>query len=156
MNHSPPWLRVLRLLLLVQVLTLPLLAAEGNLKEDLAKLQGKWKATVNSGEGSSIWTLEVTGNQSTLLIESKAGDLVFKGELDFKLEQHGSFKSYTYSNLKDITGGRERPLQLTDGRTKSSLYRFDSDTLTTISGFRADDDDKPVLIKWEKVLATKK
>ena len=156
MKHLPTKLRVLRLLLIVNILTLPVLAAESSLKDDLAKWQGKWKAAVTTDEGSSIWTLEVKGNKSTLLIESKTGDEIFKGELDFKLEQHGSFKAYTYSNLKNISGGRERPLRLTGGETKSSLYRFDSDTLTTISGFRADDDDKPALIKWEKALETKK
>ena|ERR1051326_6038919 len=141
----------LRLLLFVNLLSLPLLAADANLKDDLAKLQGKWKATVTTDDGSSIWTLEVKGNKSNLVIESKDGDPVFKGELDFKLERHGSFKSYTYWNLKILSGDKEGETQLTDGKTKSSLYQLDADTFTTISGFREDDEDKPILIKWEKV-----
>ena len=147
---------VLCLLVLLNLLTLPLLAADSDLKGDLAKLQGKWKATVTTEQGSSVWTLEVKENKSTIVIASQTGDEFFKGECDFKLEQHGSFKAYTYSNLKNLTGGRERATQLAEGKTKSSIYKLDADTFTTTGGFRTDDDDKPMLIKWEKVLEAKK
>ena len=147
---------VLGLLALVQCVASPTLAAEATLKEDLARLQGKWEATVTTADGGSTWTLGVTGNKSTLLIETKSGDVVFKAELDFKLEQHGSFRAYTYSNLKNLTGDRERETQLTGGKTKSSLYKITSSEFTTIGGFREDDDDKPLLIKWEKVSEAKK
>jgi hypothetical protein len=146
----------LRLFLFANFLTLPLLAADTNLKDDLANLQGKWKATVTTDDGNSIWTLVVKGNKSNLVIESKDGDPVFKGELDFKLEKHGSFKAYTYWNLKILSGDKEGETQLTDGKTKSSLYKLDADTFTTISGFREEDEDKPILIKWEKVPDVKK
>ena len=147
---------VLRLLLLINLLTLPLFAADGGLKDDLAKLQGKWKAAVTTEQGSSVWTLEVKDNKSTIVIASKAGEEFFKGECDFKLEQHGSFKAYTYSNLKNLTGGRERATPLADGKTKSSIYKLEADTFTTSGGFRTGDDDKPMLIVWEKVLEAKK
>ncbi len=144
------------LLLLLNLLTLPLLAADSDLKDDLAKLQGKWKAEVTTEQGSSVWTLEVKDNKSTIVIASKAGEEFFKGECDFKLEQHGSFKAFTYSNLKNLTGGRERATQLTDGKTKSSIYKLEADTFTTTGGFRPGDEDKPMLIVWEKVLEAKK
>ena len=156
MKYWPTWLRALRLLALINILTLPLLAADGDLKDDLAKLQGKWTATVTTDQGSSVWTMDVKDNKSTIVIASKTGEELFKGECDFKLEQHGSFKAYTYSNLKNLTSGRERTTPLTDGKTKSSIYKLDADTFTTTGGFRTDDDDKPMLIKWEKVLETKK
>ena len=147
---------VLRLLLLINMLTLPLFAADSDLKGDLAKLQGKWKAAVTTEQGSSVWTLEVKDNKSTIVIAGKAGEEFFKGECDFKLEQHGSFKAYTYSNLKNLTGGRERATPLTDGKTKSSIYKLEADTFITSGGFRTGDDDKPTLIIWEKVLEAKK
>ena len=141
---------------LLQLLVQATLASEAGLKDDLAQLQGKWKATVTTDEGSSVWTLAVAGNKSTLVIETKSGDVVFKGELDFKLEQHGSFKAYTYSNIKNLTGDRAREPQLTGGKTKSSLYKLDGSIFTTVSGFREHDDDKPMVVNWEKVLETKK
>ena len=156
MKYSPILLCALRLLLIINILTLPLLAAEDRLKDDLAKLQGKWTATVTTEQGSSVWTMEVKDNKSTIVIASKTGDEFSKGECDFKLEQHGSFKAFTYSNLKNLTGGRERATPLIDGKTKSSIYKLDADTFITTGGFRNDDDDKPMLIKWEKVLETKK
>ena len=125
-------------------------AADSPLKEDLAKLQGKWKATVTTDDGTSKWTLEIKGNKTKVLIESSGGDVVFKGESDFKLEKHGPFKAYTYWNLKILSGNDEGETRLTDGKTKSSLYKLTDDEFTTIGGFREDDDDKPILIKWEK------
>jgi uncharacterized protein (TIGR03067 family) len=156
MKYSPIWLRGLQLLLLLNILTLPLLAAEDRLKDDLAKLQGKWTATVTTEQGSSVWTMEVKDNKSTIVMTTKTGEEFFKGKCGFKLEQHGSFKAFTYSNLKNLTGGRERATPLTDGKTKSSIYKLDADTFITTGGFRTDDEDKPMLIKWEKVLETKK
>ena len=41
----------------------PLPAADAGLKDDLAKLQGKWKATVTTDEGKSIWTLEIKASK---------------------------------------------------------------------------------------------
>ena len=119
-------------------------------------MQGKWKATVGGDEGSSTWTLTVTSNKATLVIESKAGDVVFKGELDFKLEKHGSFKAFTYWNLKNTTRDRDREPGLTDGNTKSSIYKLSGDAFTSVGGFREDDDDKQVLIQWERVPEARK
>jgi hypothetical protein len=148
---------LLSLFLLLNMACLPLLAAEGELKDDLSKLQGKWMASVTTEKGSSVWKLEVKGNKSTIIIENKSGEILFKGECDFKLESHGSFKAYTYSNLKNLTEGSEGEVRLTDGKTKSSLYKLESDTFITVSGLRVDDTDaKPVLIKWEKVAETTK
>ena len=92
----------------------------------------------------------------SLSAASQTGEEFFKGECDFKLEQHGSFKAYTYFNLKNLTGGRERATPLAEGKTKSSIYKLDADTFTTSGGFRTGDDDKPMLIKWEKVPEAKK
>lgn len=149
--------RILSLFLFLNmIITLPIFAADTDLKDDLAKLQGKWKAIVTTDQGSSVWTLELKGNKSTIIIESKTGEELFKGECDFKLEKHGSFKAYTYTNLKNLTGGRERPTPLTDGKSKSSLYKLEEDSFTTIGGLRSDDEDKPRLIVWEKAAEAKK
>ena len=129
---------------------LPLVAADDSLKDDLAKLQGKWKATVTTDDGTSNWTLEIKGDKTKVLIESKDGDVLFKGESDFKLERHGKFKAYTYFNMKILSGGDEGETRLTDGKTKSSLYKLTDDEFITTGGFREDDDDKPRLIKWGK------
>ena len=147
---------VLGLLALVQCVASPTLAAEATLKEDLARLQGKWEATVTTADGGSTWTLGVTGNKSTLLIATESGDVVFNAKLDFKLEQHGSFRAYTYSNLKNLTGDSDGEPALTDGKTKSSLYKFTGSEFTSIGGFREDDNDKPLLITWKKVSEPKK
>ena len=57
-------------------------AADNPLKDDLAKLQGTWKATVTTDDGTSKWTLEIKGNKTKVLIESSGGDVVFKGKVD--------------------------------------------------------------------------
>jgi hypothetical protein len=61
--------RILSLFLFLNmIITLPTFAADTDLKDDLAKLQGKWKATVTTDQGSSVWTLELKGNKSTIII----------------------------------------------------------------------------------------
>ncbi len=126
-------------------------AAEDELKTDLAKLQGKWRGTLTDGGNTSHWALDVKGSKTTLTVKSDGGDEVFKGEFDFKLERHGKFKAYTYTNLKILSGDNAGETRLTDGKSKSSIYKLEDDVFTTISGFRDDDSDKPHLIKWEKV-----
>jgi hypothetical protein len=126
-------------------------AAEDELKADLAKLQGKWRGTLNDGGNTSIWTLDVKGSKTTITVKPDGGDEVFKGEADFKLERHGKFKAFTYSNLKILSGDSAGETRLTDGKSKSSIYKLEDDVFITVSGFRDDDSDKPRLIKWEKV-----
>jgi len=156
MKHLPFAPSILTACLLLNLITLPLSAEDTSLKEDLAKLQGKWKTSLTTGQGSSVWTLEIKGNKSIIVVASLAGDELFKGETDFKLEQHGAFRAYTYSNLKNLAPRQDQPAQITNGKTKSSIYRLDADSFTTVGGFRSDDTDKPVLLKWEKVVETKK
>lgn len=143
--------KLLRLLALVATLTLSTRAADSDLKQDLAKMQGKWKATTTTDQGTGKWTLEIKENKSKILIETESGDVVFKGENEFKLEEFGKFKAYTYFNLKILSGNNEGETRLIDGKSKSSAYKIDEDTMTTVSGFSADDKEKPLLIKWEKV-----
>ncbi len=145
---------LLSLFFVLNIAGLPLLAAESELKDDLSTLQGNWQASVTTEKGSSVWKLEVKGNKSTIIIENKNGETFFKGECDFKLESHGSFKAFTYSNLKNLTEGSDGRIQST---SKSSVYKLESDTFITVSGLRVDDSDpKPLLIKWEKVVGPAK
>ena len=128
----------------------PAFAAEPDLSDDLARFQGRWKATVTTDDGTSNWTLDIKGHKTRILIESKAGEVIFKGESDFKLEAHGKFKAYTYYNVKVLAGPDEGETRLTEGKTRSSIYRLSDDTLFTVGGLREDDTDKPRLIQWEK------
>ena len=128
----------------------PLSAADLDLKDDLTKLQGKWKATVTTDEGKSNWTLEIKANKTKVLIE-RDGETVFKGESDFKLEKVGQFKAYTYFNLEVQSGSNAGEKLLTGGETRSSVYRLDDDAFITAGGFSEGDKTEPSLIKWTKV-----
>ena len=124
----------------------PLLAAEPAFKDDLAKIQGKWKATETTDEGKSNWTIEIKANKIKVLIE-RAGETFFKGEADFKLEKVGPFKAFTYFNLESDSGEK----LLTGGETRSSVYKLDADAFFTAGGFSEGDQSEPSLIKWTKV-----
>ena len=127
-------------------------AAEADLKDDLGKIQGKWKATVGKDDGATHWTLETKGNKTTLTIRSRSGDDLAKLECDFKLERHGKFKAYTYSNIKFLSGEKEGQTDLTGGKSRSSIYKLEGDSVFhTIGGLREDDEQEPLLIRWEKV-----
>ena len=129
----------------------PVRAAEDPLKADHAKLQGKWKSTIAGANGQSFTTLEFKGDKSILHITNKDGGTIFKGESDFKLEKAGKFKVYTYSNLKVLAGENEGQTLYADGKNKSSIYKFDGDVFVTVGGVREDDEDKPRLVRWEKL-----
>lgn len=140
------------LVLFLCALLAPARAAEADLKADLAKLQGRWKGTLSVEDNVSDWTMEIKANKAKLSIRNKDGNEVFKGECDFKLEQHGKFRAFTYFNLKHLSGSQEGDTELTEGKTRSSLYKFEeSATFSTIGGFRDGDDGPQWLIRWEKV-----
>ena len=139
------------LTLLLCALLVPAHAAEADLKADLAKIQGKWKSTVTYDEKSSEWTMIIKGSKATLIISSRDGEQVFKGEFDFKLEQHGKFRAFTYSNLKHLSGSKEGETELTEGKNRSSIYKIgDSSTFSTIGGLRDDYDEPQILVRWQK------
>ena len=143
--------KLIPLLTLAALLTLTVRASESDLKADLAKMQGKWKATVTTDRGSGKWTLEFKENKTKILIENSDNETVFKGESEFKLEEVGKFRAYTYFNLKILSGDREGQTILTDGKTRSSVYKLGEETFTTVSGLTEDETEKPRLITWEKV-----
>jgi hypothetical protein len=133
------------------LLAAPARSADADLKSDLAKLQGKWKGSVIGDDAKAVWTLDIKGNKSKLTIKSKDGDEVVKAECDFKLEQHGKFRAFTYSNLKWLSGENEGKTELTEGKSRSSLYKFGgSDSFSTIGGYRDDSEEEQWQIKWEK------
>ena len=125
--------------------------AKADLKADLAKIQGKWKSTVSYDDKSSEWTMNIKGGKATLTISDRDGGEVFKCEFDLKLEQHGKFRAFTYSNMKHLSGSKEGETELTEGKNRSSIYKVeDSSTFSTIGGFRDDYDEPQILIRWEK------
>ncbi|MEK7676492.1 MAG: hypothetical protein AAB676_11740 [Verrucomicrobiota bacterium] len=142
---------LLAMLALFTWVATPVKAADGDLKDDLAKLQGKWKATVTTDQGTGLWTLEIKGNKTKIVITSKEGETFFKGECEFKLEKAGKFKAFTYFNLEVQSGDNAGQKMLTDGESRSSAYRLDYDSFTTVSGFEEGNSDTPNLVKWEKV-----
>jgi hypothetical protein len=119
------------------------------LKADHDKLQGKWKADVRMGDNDTKWTLDVKGSKATLTVEND-GAVAFRGKCDFKLERHGKFRTFTYWKLGITEGDRSGETLITDGKTKSSLYKFEDGRFVTTGGFREDDDDKPQIIRWER------
>jgi len=132
-------------------LAVPARSADADLKSDLAKMQGKWKGKLKVDDNESLWQLDIKGNKCKLTVKSKDGDDIVKAECDFKLEQHGKFRSFTYSNLKWLSGDKEGQTELTEGKTRASLYKFkDTTSFSTIGGFAEGAEDDQWLIKWEK------
>ena len=139
------------LALFLCALLAPARAAEADFKADLAKIQGKWKSTVSYDDKSSEWTMNIKGGKATLTISDRDGGEVFKCEFDFKLEQHGKFRAFTYSNMKHLSGSKDGETELTEGKNRSSIYKFEaSSTFSTIGGFRDDSEEPQILIRWEK------
>ncbi len=138
------------LILLLLSLFSPAIGADDPLAGDLKRIQGKWKATVPMDGATTVWKLEVKDHKAVIVVESEDGATQFKGEMEFKLEKHGSFTAYTYFNLKVLSGSSEGETRYSGGETKSSLYRFSEGDWITVGGLRNDDDEKPRLITWSR------
>lgn len=124
--------------------------SDSDLKADQDKLQGKWKATITTERGTSNWTLEIKANRTKVTIETTDGTQIFKGESDYKLEQLGKFRAYTYSNLEIQSGENAGKKILTDGESRSSIYKFEDDNFITASSFGEGEKGEAQLIKWKR------
>ena len=145
-------LPLLALLATLGLAAAPARGADADLKADLAKLQGQWKANFTLDGSTTVWRLDIKGQKAKLTVKDKDDGDVFKAEFDFKLEVQGKFRAFTYFNLKHLSGDKQGDKEFTGGQTRSSIYKFDGDSaFATIGGFREDYEDPQWLMKWEKI-----
>jgi uncharacterized protein (TIGR03067 family) len=106
------------------VLSASVAADDKNLEGDLAKLQGRWTATVGA-EGMQPMTMEIKGDELAILVTTFQGrGYALKGQI--KLDGSSSTKAKAMDWTKLAVNGKEGPDVL-------AIYELDGDTLKVCS-----------------------
>src|SRR4051794_7645250 len=96
--------QALTALAVMLAVALPASADDDDLKDDLAKVQGKWSSVRTEGGMTLRTTKEIKGNKEKITIADEDGAVLYAHENEFKLEKSGRARLFTYFNLR-ITEG---------------------------------------------------
>lgn len=131
-------------------------AKAGSVEQDLKALQGRWERKLlgedrSTRKGEARAVKEIKGNKETVTYYDDDGKAVRATTADFKLEQSGRVRLYTFSNLKVTLGedqgdaGSKKPL--------SYIYRVEGDAYHEGHGFLVDSPagSKPSVARWDRV-----
>ena len=126
-----------------------------SLEQDLEALQGRWERKLlgedqSARKGEARAVKEIKGNKETVTYYDDAAKAVRATAADFKLEQSGRVRLYTFSNLKVTLGedkgdsGSKQPL--------SYIYRVEGDAYHEGHGFLVDSPagSKPSVARWDR------
>ena len=137
-------------------------AGDKAVKEDLAKIQGKWKTTrefdpTGQGPGGKMhrWTKEIDGNKETITIARKDGEVVAAWTVDIKVSRTGLVRIFTFTNVRVTAGPRKGETFLKDQEV-SYIYTVKGDTFAEAQGFLGSANDteakgEPTLTLWKRV-----
>ena len=119
------------------------------LKEELAKLQGKWEMTLKV-RGRTVRSVKVIeGNKTVLTRYDENGTLFWAHRSEFKLEITDRVKIFTFFNL-EVTAGPQK-----GGKSKkpvSYIYAVDEDTWAEAMGLLIDQKDNELHLRiWKRV-----
>ena len=119
------------------------------LKDDLAKLQGKWAATRRVGNQIVRSVKVIDGNRTTLTRSTGDGEVFWAHTSEFKLSINGRVKIFTFFNLEVVAGpqkGAKSPDPI------AFVYQVDDDSLAEAHGFvLGQQDGAPRIQIWKRV-----
>lgn len=130
--------------------------AAGGLEQDLAMLQGKWEREPAEYDepprpsDAERSVKEIKGNRETITYYGADGKVIRATAADFRLEESGRVKLYTYSNWR-VTAGEGK------GKTvagpKSYIYRLKEDRVYEGHDLLtdADPETRPKVQVWKRV-----
>lgn len=116
--------------------------------EELTKVQGKWGRTVETGTGTIKIVKEHKGNKTTLTVMDSAGQVVEKKKSDFRVENTGKIRIFTYFN-NAFTAGPNKGRA--DDAPQSYIYRVTGDTFVEVRGLLVGDDERRSAFTWERL-----
>jgi YD repeat-containing protein len=115
----------------------------GSIRDDLARMQGTWERQIRPEENLTYkrCVKELGDGRETVTYYDAAGQVTRQHTVDFKLEQHGPARLFTFWN-QQITAGPEAGKQIPERR--SYLYRISGDELAEVWGFLPGQEDRPI------------
>lgn len=116
--------------------------------KELAEVQGKWVRTMRTDSGTFKVVKEHRGSKTTVTILDWEGNVVTAKKSEFRLEQTGKVRIFTFFN-NVITAGPQKGQ--TDEAPHSYIYRVTGDTFVEVNGLLIGDDAEPVAFTWKRV-----
>lgn len=111
-------------------------------------LQGKWVRNIKTENGTFKAIKEHKGNTTTLKFYDSEGNVVASKKSEFRLEDTGKVKIFTFFN-NVMTAGPQKGQ--TDKAPKSYIYKVIGDTFVEVNGLLSSNDEEPVAFTWARV-----
>jgi hypothetical protein len=130
-------------------------AGPGHKDDDVKTLQGRWQRKLVpkdvDAHGGSRAVKAISGDRETVTYFDESGQSVYATTADFKLEQAGPVKIYTYSNLK-VTQAKEGGTEAPQGNV-SYIYRVEGDQYYEAHGLLTTSPagSKPRVVEWQRL-----
>lgn len=110
--------------------------------KELAGVQGKWERIMKADGGAFKVVKEHKGNETTVTILDFEGNVVVAKRSEFRLEQTGKVRIFTFFN-NVITVGPDKGQM--DKAPHFYIYRITGDTFVEVNGLLIGDGDEPVI-----------
>ena len=112
------------------------------MKEELAKLQGKWELIVKTGNRTIRSVKTVEDSKTTVTRFDESGAVISSHASDFTLEITAKVNIFTYRNV--TATGQKKGL-------RSYIYIVDRDKWVEARGLLKDQPEQPRLFVWRRV-----
>lgn len=124
------------------------LSNETTAAKELADVQGKWERIMKTDGVAFKVVKEHKGNETTVTILDSKGAVVVAKKSEFRLEQTGKVRIFTFFN-NVVTAGPQKGQ--TDQEPHAYIYRITGDTFIEVNGLLIGDGDEPVIFAWQRV-----
>src|SRR5688500_9675027 len=95
----------------IPLLSVPLQEKADDVKEDLAKIQGKWERTITENGATVHVIKEHKDDQTTFTRYRENGEVLQQHKSQFKLRKTPDVKIFTYTNV-EVTDGPNKGVKL--------------------------------------------
>jgi hypothetical protein len=133
--------------MLCGAISLPTHAEEPKLDEAASAVQGKWMRRVQTPDGPVRIVKEHRGYKTFLSAEDSRGNMLYAHESEFRLEQLGKVRVFTFFNSK-VTAGPNAGRVVKE--PTSYVYRVDKNHFYEANGLMDNDTASPHVIVWDR------
>lgn len=123
---------------------------EKQLQQDRAAIEGVWRRTFRDTSGRELTTTKTErAGKSTVTVRDAEGNILHEHHSDYELQRSGEVRIFKYSN-RTVTRGPDAGQ--VDPRPRRYIYRIAGDRFYEIHGVLTDDDRRPTIFVWERVV----
>lgn len=123
---------------------------EKQLQADYAAVEGVWRRTFRDKSGRELTTTKTErSGKSTVTVRDARGNKLHEHHSDYELQRSGEVRIFKYAN-RTVTHGPDAG-QI-DPRPRRYIYRVSGDHFYEIHGVLTDDESRPAIFIWNRVV----